>query len=115
MNIWNRRNFLRAAGATSAVTLMPGVHLLGETETALEQAAQAPVAANDHIQIALIGAGGQGMYDTGRASQVPGVKLVAVADCYDGRLTRSQGDCGATTSLRRATTTRSWRARTSTR
>jgi predicted dehydrogenase len=44
------------------------------------------VSANDHIQIALIGAGGQGQGDTKVAVQVPGVKCVAVADCYNGRL-----------------------------
>jgi predicted dehydrogenase len=49
-----------------------------------------PVAANDHIQLALIGAGIQGMNDTKSAVQVPGVKLVAVADCYNGRLERSK-------------------------
>ena len=49
-----------------------------------------PVAANDHIQIALIGAGGQGQYDTKVAVTVPGVKLVAAADCYDGRLEHSK-------------------------
>ena len=49
-----------------------------------------PVAANDHIQIALIGAGIQGQGDTKVAIQVPGVKLVAVADCYDGRLAHSK-------------------------
>ena len=48
------------------------------------------VGANDHIQIALIGAGGQGQGDTKIALQVPGVKLMAVADCYDGRLARSK-------------------------
>jgi len=48
------------------------------------------VAANDHIQIALIGAGIQGQGDTKIAIQVPGVKLVAVADCYDGRLAHSK-------------------------
>jgi predicted dehydrogenase len=48
------------------------------------------IAANDHIQIALIGAGGQGQFDTKTAVQVPGVKLVAVADCYDGRLKHSK-------------------------
>ena len=53
------------------------------------------VSANDHIQIALIGAGGQGMYDTKEAIQVPGVKLVAVADCYDGRLAHSKELWGA--------------------
>jgi predicted dehydrogenase len=46
-----------------------------------------PHSANDQIQIALIGAGGQGQYDTKVAVEVAGVKLVAVADCYDGRLT----------------------------
>ena len=49
-----------------------------------------PVSANDHIQLALIGAGGQGQGDTKTAVQVPGVKLVAVADCYNGRLARSK-------------------------
>jgi len=80
----NRRSFLRAAGATSAATLMPGLHLLAAPE--FEQEPARPVAANDHIQIALIGAGGQGQFDTKAAVQVPGVKLVAAADCYDGRL-----------------------------
>ena len=82
----NRRSFLRAAGAISATTLIPGMHLL-----AAEQAEPArPTSANDHIQIALIGAGGQGMWDTRTAVEVPGVKLVAVADCYNGRLARSK-------------------------
>lgn len=54
-----------------------------------QQAGQT-VSANDHIQIALIGAGGQGQGDTKTAVQVPGVKLVAVADCYDGRLAHSK-------------------------
>jgi predicted dehydrogenase len=49
-----------------------------------------PVAANDHIQIALIGAGGQGQGDTQTALKVPGVKLIAVADCYNGRLVHSK-------------------------
>ena len=86
MQVLNRRNFLRVAGAASAATLMPGLHVLGQ-----EQAeGSKPVSANDHIQIALIGAGGQGMGDTKTAVQVPGVKLVAVADCYNGRLARSK-------------------------
>ncbi|HZL26928.1 MAG TPA: Gfo/Idh/MocA family oxidoreductase [Acidobacteriaceae bacterium] len=46
--------------------------------------------ATDFIQIALIGAGIQGQGDTKVALQVPGVKLVAVADCYDGRLTHAK-------------------------
>jgi predicted dehydrogenase len=57
---------------------------------AMQSEPAAPVAANDHIQIALIGAGGQGQGDTKVAVQVPGVKLVAVADCYNGRLEHSK-------------------------
>jgi predicted dehydrogenase len=83
----NRRSFLKSAGAASAATLLaPGVYAL----PALQSEQAAPVSANDHIQIALIGAGGQGQGDTKTALEVPGVKLVAVADCYDGRLEHSK-------------------------
>jgi predicted dehydrogenase len=79
----NRRNFLKAAGLATAETMVaPGVFALTEAQ---EESAR-PVSANDHIQLALIGAGIQGQGDTSFAVQVPGVKLVAVADCYDGRL-----------------------------
>ena len=89
VHLLNRRGFLRAAGAASAGTITstligPRLHALAGSQ---EEPAQ-PVAANDHIQIALIGAGGQGQGDTKHAVQVPGVKLVAVADCYNGRLER---------------------------
>ena len=84
---FDRRNFLRAAGAASAGTV------LGKQMYALglgEAGAGKPVSANDNIQIALIGAGGKGMDDAKVALQVPGVKIVAVADCYDGRLEHSK-------------------------
>jgi predicted dehydrogenase len=83
----DRRYFLKAAGMTTAGSLAGGkLHALaaGEVESGR------PVSANDNIQIALIGAGGQGMGDTHAALQVPGVKLVAVADCYQGRLDHSK-------------------------
>ena len=79
----NRRSFIKVAGAASASSLIgTRVHALA----AIQEEPAKPIAANDHIQIALIGAGGQGQYDTKAAVQVPGVKLVAAADCYDGRL-----------------------------
>ncbi len=93
----NRRSFLKVAGTATTQTLLasslravvepdqPGT-LLRPQQTEPEK----PVAANDHIQIALIGAGGQGQYDTKVAVTVPGVKLVAAADCYDGRLEHSR-------------------------
>jgi hypothetical protein len=43
--------------------------------------------ANDTIQIGLIGAGGMGLADANTAITVPGVKLIAACDLYDGRLT----------------------------
>ena len=93
----NRRNFLRVASAASAGSLLgPNLHGLSATSSTMLQAETAkPVAANDNIQIALIGAGGQGMGDTKVALQVPGVKLMAVADCYNGRLDRSKELWGA--------------------
>ncbi len=83
MHEFNRRSFLKAAGAASAATLLgPHVHSLAAAQAAPARS----IAANDNIQIALIGAGGQGQGDTRTAVQVPGVKLVAAADCYNGRL-----------------------------
>jgi predicted dehydrogenase len=85
--VWNRRDFLKvASSATAATALGTRIHALAAPHA--EPAP--PLAANDHIQIALIGAGGQGQGDTKTALQVPGVKLVAVADCYDGRLQHSK-------------------------
>ncbi len=51
--------------------------------------------ANDQIQLAVIGAGGMGMADVNTALQVPGVKLVAAADCYTGRLEQARELHGA--------------------
>ena len=83
----NRRFFLKVAGAATAETLLGGnMHMLAAVQS--EPARQ--VSANDNIQFALIGAGIQGQGDTKFAVQVPGVKLVAVADCYDGRLEHSK-------------------------
>ncbi len=67
-----------------------GTYLVGSTKTHLmafaDPAPAKPITPNDHIQIALIGAGGQGQGDTHWAALMPGVKVVAVADCYDGCL-----------------------------
>jgi len=85
----DRRNFLKT-GSIATV----GTYLTGSTKTHLMAAPEAepakPIAANDHIQIALIGAGGQGQGDTKQAALVPGVKVVAVADCYNGCLDRGK-------------------------
>src|SRR5450755_166543 len=87
MHELNRRSFFKVAGAATAGTLLgERTHMLAAEQTE----PTGTVSANDHIQIALIGAGIQGQGDTKVAVQVPGVKLVAVADCYDGRLEHSK-------------------------
>ena len=87
----SRRDFLMTASTGALVsTLAPSI--LREAEGA--------VAANDRIQLATIGIGMMGLNDTNTARKVPGVELVAVADCYDGRLQRAKelfGDGVATT------------------
>jgi predicted dehydrogenase len=74
----NRRTFLKTSAlAAAGARLQPF-------------AAAQQTSPNDHIQFALIGAGIQGQGDTATALRVPGTKLVAVADCYDGRLARTK-------------------------
>ena len=51
--------------------------------------------ANDNIQIALIGAGGMGQGDAKYQTSLPGVKIVAAADIYDGRLAHMKEVYGA--------------------
>ena len=82
-----RRSFLGKM-ATAALAAGATPHLLSasdrrEVEVLLSRPFQS---VNDQIQLAVIGAGGMGMTDVNTALEVPGVKLVAACDCYDGRL-----------------------------
>jgi len=61
-----------------------------QSATAAGLIAAQKVAANDRVQIALIGAGGMGSGDTKYELSFPGVELVAVCDIYDGRLARAK-------------------------
>jgi predicted dehydrogenase len=90
MTTLNRRTFVQLASAAAATQI--------HTIAALAAPAEQSSSANDQIQFALIGAGIQGQGDTATALRVPGVKLVAVADCYDGRLTHSKELWGKGTS-----------------
>ncbi len=78
-----------AAGAT------PRILSAAERRDVHALAARRYQSANDQVQLAVIGAGGMGMTDVDTALQVPGVKLVAAADCYDGRLERAKELHGA--------------------
>ncbi|HBY60297.1 MAG TPA: oxidoreductase, partial [Solibacterales bacterium] len=76
-----RRHFLKTTGG------------LGMALTAA-QSAQQKVAANDRVQIASIGVGIMGLGDLETAIALPGVKLVACCDVYQGRLARAKEVAG---------------------
>ena len=85
----SRREFLkRTAASTLAVGAAPTILLGGEGPAASARPAP-PMAANDAVQVGLIGAGLRGFHDARTAAAMDGVELVAVADCYDGRLARA--------------------------
>ena len=81
----SRREFLKTAAAGVGAASLPTV-----LNAQLPPQMTKEVPPNERLQIALIGAGGQGMGDTRTALRVPGIELTAVADIYDGRLTRSK-------------------------
>jgi predicted dehydrogenase len=81
----DRRIFIKSA-SLAAAAVSTNLHMLSASP--LQN--PAPKSANDQVQFALIGAGIQGQGDTKNALRVPGVKLMAVADCYDGRLTHAK-------------------------
>lgn len=95
----SRRDFFKSLAAVSAAAGLAPASFAREA-TALQPSAPSPVPPNDRIQIATIGTGIIGFEDTQAATDLPGVELVAAADCYDSRLTRVHelfGDDVATT------------------
>ncbi|NNK63428.1 MAG: Gfo/Idh/MocA family oxidoreductase [Gemmatimonadetes bacterium] len=83
----SRRAFLGGL-ARAAVAAGATPHLLRADTGPVRRAvlSRPRYAANDQVNLAVIGAGGMGMADVRTALQIPGVRLVAAADCYDGRL-----------------------------
>ncbi len=87
-----RRNFIQklTTGVVGA-SLIPGVIKASNQEEKIEQLKRfAKLGPNDQIQVAVIGVGGMGQADANTAITVPGVKLVAACDLYDGRLQESK-------------------------
>lgn len=92
----SRRNFIRGL-ATSAAAFTVGSHVwaAASPDRYVEKLGRPAFGANDNINIALIGAGGMGTQDTLTALMVPGVKLVAICDLYDGRLQDAKAKWGS--------------------
>ena len=90
----SRRSFIKKTVMGTALVSASPI-LLGNSYSqrfTLDSRDYEPVqfSANDHIQLALIGTGIQGINDTLTALQVPGVKLIAACDLYTGRLQRAK-------------------------
>lgn len=90
----SRRSFLKKATlGSAALTTAPFIASASPYEQKLllhRKHENFTFSANDHIQLALIGSGIQGIYDTTAALKVDGIKLVAACDLYDGRLDRAK-------------------------
>ena len=92
----SRRNFIKKLAATSAIVAVGGKVFAAEEKANFHASLKrTPASVNDKINFALIGAGGMGTQDTLTALKVPGTKLVAVCDLYDGRLKDAKDKWGA--------------------
>ena len=85
----SRRSFLtKLTKGVIGASIIPSVVEAKERKHIMDEMlrSHSSYAANDKIQIALIGSGGMGVADVNTAITVPGIELVAVCDLYDGRL-----------------------------
>lgn len=80
----SRRRFLKIAAASGAAAGFGPAVFTSKTETL--RPPEKHVAANDRVNLALIGSGIIGFIDADTALRVPGVEIVAAADLYDSRL-----------------------------
>lgn len=87
-----RRNFLKRAAAASGALVGAPALLSAHTETLRRPAPT--YSANDQVNLAVIGAGGMGVVDSQTALRIPGVRMVAACDLYDGRLAAAKGRWG---------------------
>ncbi|MFM9907780.1 MAG: Gfo/Idh/MocA family protein [Chitinophagaceae bacterium] len=92
----SRRKFIgKIAKGVMASALLPAAASANEKTSSILLRKEEKFGPNDQIQIALIGAGGMGNADTDTAITIPGVKLIAACDLYDGRLEQARKKYGA--------------------
>jgi predicted dehydrogenase len=91
----SRRGFIKKMAA-STVAVAVGTNVLAEERNSifLSLSKRKVLSPNDNINIGLIGAGIMGVQDTLTALSVPGTKLVAVCDLYNGRLEDAKAKWG---------------------
>jgi predicted dehydrogenase len=89
----SRRSFLKKASlTTAAISASPLLFATSREEKLplLRSYSDQDYSANDYLNLAIIGSGIQGIYDTKAALGVDGVRLVAACDLYEGRLDRAK-------------------------
>lgn len=94
----SRRGFItKMAKSVVGASLLPNIITAADKRRNIESLSRIneKYSANDQIQVALIGAGGMGTADANTAITVPGIKLVAACDLYDGRLEDAKKKWGA--------------------
>lgn len=88
----SRRKFIRKALSTAVITSAAPSLLAGDKVTVLPAQVinKKRYAANDQVNVAVIGMGIMGFNNLRTTLNVPGVRLVGVCDLYTGRLERSR-------------------------
>ena len=91
----NRRSFIKkAVGTALATAAAPALLLSNHKSTSVTLERQITdhrtYAANDHVNIGVIGMGIMGFNNLSTSVKVPGVKLIGVCDLYSGRLDHSK-------------------------
>ncbi|MGE5520666.1 MAG: Gfo/Idh/MocA family protein, partial [Candidatus Dadabacteria bacterium] len=89
----SRRSFItNAAKAAVGAGMIPSFLSSKDKDRNLKEliSRKLDYSANDQLQIALVGSGGMGVADASTAITVPGIKLLAVCDLYDGRLAEAK-------------------------
>lgn len=82
-----RRSFIKKLSGTALLTASATPFLIGsDDQTKLINRKDFKSTANDNINLATIGMGIMGFINAETALKIPGVKLVAACDLYDGRL-----------------------------
>ena len=91
----SRRSFIKKALGTAIITSTAPTVLSSASSHRIELLAperpeSKKYAANDQVNVGVIGMGIMGLDNSGTSAQIPGVKLVAFCDLYTGRLERAK-------------------------
>ena len=90
----SRRKFIqKVTGGVLASSIPEILKATGKSEK-FEKLLRNYYSPNDNIQVGLIGAGGMGTADANTAMSVPGAKIVAACDLYDGRIEAAKKNYG---------------------